>query len=299
MSYRDYDPLMGVGYFDVWMEGASFTNPASGSFAATLFRVVYDGAPGSFVVAQSGGPSTVGATNGLRWQQTAAGSGGTVRMIEARIEDATTFNNDMAMLSFYASAAQDGTPCEVEVVQFFGSGAGNPSGDVLALTQAFVADQAVALKTFSFPMPSTQSKMFGSNWDDCVKVRIKYPLATTFDVTVNELRFERGPVKTPFQYVPLSLKRAHIDRYLQVLNLHLGGNATGAGSYIYQSLPFKAHMRRVPTTSWSGANRRNLGSGGAPIVTYMKNFGGCAYIVSAAAGAFYALDEYLKMDARL
>lgn len=309
-EYRDYDPLLGTGYFDVWMEGNSFSNPASGSFAATLFRIIYDGTAGTFTVSQAGGPYSLGATNGIRWNQSVAGVGGSVKMIEARIEDATTFNQDEATLSFYASAAQDGTTCQIEVVQFFGSGgnpngpSGNASADVVVYSEWFTASsQGPKLKTFTFPVPSTQGKYFGVNMDDCLKVRVKFPHLSTFDVTLNELRIERGPVRTPFSHVPLSLKRAYIDRYLQVLNIHIGSHAAAANVYHYQSIPFKAHMRRVPTCTWSGNTRANLFAtapeNGLPTVTYMKNFGGCVYIRSAAAGAFYAIDEYLKMDARL
>lgn len=303
-DYRDYDPLMGTGYFDVWLEGTSFDNQANGSFAATLTRVVYDGSAGTFNVSQAGGPLSLGATNGLRWNQTVAGSGGTCRMIEPRIEDATTFNNDQATLSFYVSSAVSGVPMQVEIVQFFGSGGnangpgGNASADVTVFSDWFVAEQSTELRSFTFAVPSTAGKYFGANYDDCLKVRIKYPFASTFDVSVHELRLERGSVRTPFQAIPLSLKRNYIDRYIQVLSMHLGGNAASAGAYLYQSIPFKTHMRRIPTATWSGSTRANL-SGGVPVVTYMKNFGGCAYISSAAAGAFYALDEYLKLDARL
>lgn len=304
-EYRDHDPLLGTGYFDVWMEGNSFSNPASGDFAATLFRTLYDGSCGTFTVSQSGGPLAQGAGNGLRWNQTAAGSGSTYRMLEARIEDASTFNSDQATLSFYLSAAVAGVPIQVEVVQFFGSGGnangpgGNASSDVVALSDWTVATQTPFLVQAPFTMPSTAAKYFGANIDDCLKVRIKYPATGTFDVTINELRLERGPCRTSFSQVPLSLKHGYIDRYLQILNMHLGSNAAGASAYLYQSIPFKAAMRRVPTATWTGSTRQNLGSGGAPLQTYMKNFGGAAYIVSAAAGAFYALDEYLKLDARL
>lgn len=309
-TYRDYDPMMGVGYFDVWMEGNSFSNPASGSFAATLFRIVYDGTAGTFTVSQAGGPYSLGATNGIRWNQSVAGTGGSVKMIEARIEDATLFNQDNATVSFYASAATDGTPFQVEVVQFFGSG-GNPSGpggnassDVVAKSEWFTASSAgPSLKTLTFAMPSTQGKYFGVNMDDCLKVRFKFPHTSAFDVTLNEFRIERGSERTPFSHVPLSLKRGYIDRYLQVLNIHIGSHAAAANVYHYQSIPFRANMRRIPTPSWSGNLRANLFASapenGLPVATYLKQFGGSAYIRSAAAGAFYALDEYLKLDARL
>jgi hypothetical protein len=91
---EDYDPLMGAGYFDVWLEGASFATPVSGTCIATLFRALYDGAAGTFAIEQGGGPLVPGAPNGLRWSQTVAGSGSTYRMIEARIEDATLFSQD-------------------------------------------------------------------------------------------------------------------------------------------------------------------------------------------------------------
>lgn len=308
-NYRDYDPLMGTGYFDIWLEGTSFSTPASGTFVASLFRTIYDGSSGTFTISQGGGPMSQGATNGLRWNQTAAGSGGTARMIEARIEDGTIFNADKATLSFYIVASQDGVPVQAEVVQFFGSGGnpngpgGNASSDVTVLSKWFCATQGITLHTFTMDVPSTAGKYFGANFDDCLKVRIKFPANNTFDVTLHELRIERGPERTPFSHVPLALKWTHINRQIQVLSISMGGNAPGANTYLYESLPFRGNMRRVPTVSWAGATRGNLYTGapenGAPVATYMKDFGGCAYIRSAGAGAFYAIDEYLKLDARL
>jgi hypothetical protein len=152
-------------------------------------------------------------------------------------------------------------------------------------------------------MPSTQTKLFGSDYNDHLKVRVKLPPNATFDIVIREMRLERGPVRSPFSHVPLALKHALLDRFIQVLNFSISGVAAAADEYVYVPIPFRTPMRRVPTTSWSGPNRTNLHAGapeyGAPGAAYMKSFGGSAYIRSAAAGPFSGIDQYLKLDARL
>jgi hypothetical protein len=304
MAYldHDFDPMMGLGYFDVWIDATSLSTPASGSIAASVSRILYDGTPGTFVIDQAGGPLSVGASNGLRWNQTVAGAGSTYRMLETRIEDASTFNADNATLSFYASASVDGVPCTVEIVQFFGSG-GSPSSDVIVLSQGITVNSANTVQQFTVSMPSTAAKMFGSNWDDCIKVRVKFPPTSTFTVALQEMVFKRGSVRQRFSQVPLALKHQYLERYIQYHGVSIGFVAQAANAYLYQSLPFKTEMRAVPSVTFFGSNRTNLYASapenGAPVATYVTTYGASVYIRSASAGVFSALQEIVRLDARL
>lgn len=303
LADRDYEALMGLGYFNIWLDGNSFSNPISGSFAATLARILYDGSAGSFIVDQAGGPFSVGASNGLRWNQTAAGSGDTYRMLEWRIEDASAYNNGKATLSFFVTAGSGSPLIKAEVVQFFGSG-GSPSSDTICGSVTFNASTSIRRKVLTVDMPSTATKTFGTNMDDCVKVRIYLPNNAIFNVVLNELKFERGPIRTDFVQYPLSLQHSYIDRYLQYSTVSIGFTATAAGQYSYASIPFKQEMRKIPAITWStlsGHTEANLDASlaGHPAATYIQKFGATAFTFSAAAGACLALGQVAKMDARL
>lgn len=298
---RDYEAMMGMGYFNIWLTGNSFSNPASGSFVASLWRLFYDGTAGTFVVDQAGGPFSVGASNGLRWNQTAAGSGDTYRILEYRIEDASVYNNGKATLSFFLTAGTGSFPVKAEVVQFFGSG-GSPSSDVICGSQTFTATTTTTRFSLTVDMPSTASKTFGNNIDDCVKIRFYLPNNATFNCVFNEVKFERGPIMTPFSHIPLAIQQPFIDRYLQYTIVSIGFNATAAGQYMYTGIPYKTEMRRVPDRTWSGGSSANLDaslSGGRPATTSVQNYGAAAYIFSAAAGACYSINQILQLDARL
>ena len=298
---RDYEAMMGMGYFNIWITGNSFSNPASGSFIATLWRLFYDGTAGTFVVDQAGGPFSIGATNGLRWNQTVAGSGGTYRTIEYRVEDATVYNNGKATLSFFLTAGTGSFPVTAEVIQFFGSG-GSPSADVVCGSQAFTATTTATRFSLTVDMPSTGSKTFGNNIDDCVKIRFYLPNNVTFNCVFNEVKLERGPIMTPFSQIPLAIQQPFVDRYLQYTIVSIGFNATAAGQYMYAGIPYKTEMRRIPDCVWSGGSSANLDAsltGGRPATTSVAKYGGTAYIFSAAGGASYSINQLLQLDARL
>ena len=302
LSDRDYEAMMGMGYFNVWLTGNTFASPATNSFVASNWRVIYDGTAGTFVVDQAGGPFSVGATNGLRWNQTVAGTGDTYRTVEYRIEDATTYNNGKATLSCFLTGAT-AFNVKLEVVQFFGTG-GSPSSAVVCGDQTFAVTTSTKRFSLTVDMPSTASKTFGSNFDDCVKIRVYFPTNAVFNCVINELKFERGPIRTPFMAVPLALQYAYLARYIQFSSVSIGFNATGAGQYQYAPIPFNGELRRAPTVTFfnlSGASVGNLDASlsSRPATTYLQRYAATAYIFSAAAGACFALGQGVQLDARL
>lgn len=304
LADRDYECMMGMGYFNIWLEGTTFSSPASDTHVATLWRAQYDGTSGTFTVDQAGGPLSVGAYNGLRWRQTVAGVGSTYRQLEYRVEDATTYNNGKATLSFLAQCETGTVACSASVTQFFGTG-GSPSADVVALTQAFTVTTSWQRFSITFDMPSTGSKTFGSDINDCLKVAIGFPATGTFNVALQEVKLERGAIRTPFSALPLSLQHNYLDRYIQFVSVSIGFTATAADQYEYQALPFRTEMRRIPdATDWSdlsGATVTNLHASlsSRPATTYLEKYCGTAYIRSAAAGACVAIGQRLLLDARL
>ena len=302
LSDRDWEAMMGMGYFNIWLTGNTFSNPTTNSFVATNWRVLYDGTAGTFVVDQAGGPFSIGASNGLRWNQTVAGAGDTYRTVEYRIEDASTYNAGKATLSFFLTG---GTSFNVttEIVQFFGTG-GSPSADVVCGTTTFAVTASTKRFSLTVDMPSTAAKTFGTNINDCVKIKMYFPINAVFNCVLNEVVFERGPIRTPFMAVPLSVQHEYIARYLQYSAVSIGFNATGAGQYMYGPISFKSVMRTTPIIAWAnlaGAVTANLDASlaGRPAYNYMQNYCGTVYIFSAAAGVCYALGQQIQLDARL
>jgi len=302
LSDRDYEAMMGMGNFNVWLTGNTFSNPVTNSFVATNWRVLYDGTAGTFVVDQAGGPFSIGATNGLRWNQTVAGAGDTYRTVEYRIEDASVYSAGKATLSLILTG---GTSFNVttEIVQFFGTG-GSPSADVVCGTTTFAVTSSAKRFSLTVDMPSTAAKTFGTNINDCIKIRVYFPINAVFNCVLNEVVFERGPIRTPFMAVPLSVQHSYIARYLQYSAVSIGFNATGAGQYMYGPINFKSVMRNIPAITWAnlaGAVTANLDASlaGRPAYNYMQNYCGNAYIFSAAAGVCYALGQQIQLDSRI
>lgn len=305
-----FDPMCGMGFFNSWLEGTSFSSPANGTHVASLFRVIYDGDPGVFTVSLGAGPYVQGAKNNLRWEQTTAGFGSTYRMIEARIADATMFHNGLATVSFYGTSSVDGIPVQVEIVQNFGTG-GNPnsptgqaSDEVVVFSDWAALTQGTKKVQFSFSVPSCGAKYFGNNWDDHVKVRIKVPATSVFDVTLGELFFQEGGASAAIDLprTATASQAQHLDQHLQILKVSLQGEAVVAGRYFHATIPFRTLMRQTPVATCSGpANlRTNLHTDTpVPLTTYMSPAGGCMFIRAANVGAFFAIDHFLKLDARL
>lgn len=300
LADRDYEALMGMGSFNVWLEGTSFSSPANNSFVASLWRAQYDGTAGTFSVDQAGGPLSVGAFNGIRWNQTVAGSGSTYRQLEYRIEDATTYNNGKATLSFIASCEAGTVNVSASVRQFFGSG-GSPSADVVVATKTFTVTTTPQRFDLTVDMPSTASKTFGSNFDDCLKLSIGFPATGVFNVALQQVRFERGAIRSVFQATPLALQYTHIDRYLQFVPLSIVGRAVGAGEQTHTPIPFKSEMRRAPTITVDGAALSGAVTNvtGGVQTNYAQRYGAMAFIQSTGAGVYSATGQLIKMDARI
>ena len=298
---RDEDAMGGLGDFDIWDEGNSFSTPASGTRVADLWKVLYDGTSGTFGIDQAGGPLIIGAGNGLRWNQTVAGVGSTYRILQFDIEDASQFNGDYATVSFYASAAAP-TTVSVGLAQYFGTG-GSPSAEVAVGAQSFTFGTTVKLFTYTVAVPSTAAKTFGSNFNDSLKVQIYFPATGTFDVYLHQVKIERGRVRKPWMQVSLAKKHLYISRYLQFAVMSIGGTASGASQYLYSQVPFKAEMRAAPTITANygtvaGAANANTTPANMQC-TGSSKYGATCYIVSTGAGAFYDISRLIRLDARL
>lgn len=120
------------GSLDFWQRGFSFSSPASGSFTADRFSVFYDGTPGTFVVSKNDhGLSDLPwqPRRYIRWQQSVAGSGDTVRALRHKIEGVRSYANKTVSISLWGNATGSAVPVSVGIQQFFGTG-GSPSSPI-------------------------------------------------------------------------------------------------------------------------------------------------------------------------
>lgn len=302
-AFQGFEATVGAGSFVFWLTGTVFNNPVSGSYVATLWKVIYDGTVGTCVVEQNGGPLAPGAPNNLEWSQTVAGAGDTVRYLMYPIEDGSVYNNQTATLSFYAYAGSGAPTITAEVVQFFGTG-GAPSAPVVVASQNFVLSGAVTQYVITMNVPSTAGKTFGSNFDDSLQIRLHVPINATFDIVFSEVKLENTPAVTPFSPIPYAIMAANIERYLQFTIIDIGFTAAAAGQFTYSTIPYKTAMRKAPAITWftvAGGSVGNLDAGlaGRPGLQFLQNYGGGCYIESAAAGACFAIGQAAMLDARL
>lgn len=300
-AFAGYEAMMGAGSFIVWQEGTTFTNPASGSHAATLWDITYDGTPGTFTVSQNGGPLAVGAPNNLEWKSTVAGTGGTFKKLMYPIEDASVYNTQTCTFSFLAYAASGSPNLTAKVIQHFGTG-GSPSADVVASTQTYPLTNGWTLYTATFAMPSTAAKTFGSNFNDYVAIEFDLPLNSTFDIVLSEVRLQNTPVATPFNPIPYSVVLGNIQRFYQQGVLSMGGVATAAAQQFYAPIPFKSVMRGItPNITFSLLSGGSVGNitTSLPNFNYSSPMGAAAWIQSTAAGVTFAQGIQFIVDARL
>lgn len=298
--YDEEDAIVN-GAFVYWPEGTLFNDPVSGSHLAGVHKILYDGTSGTFEASLGGGPLSVGATNGLRWHQIAAGVGSTFRLLEHRIEDASVFNSTKATLSWgFTNSGASPVTVSVYLIQYFGSG-GSPSADVTIGSKAGISVPVGSSRhVLTVDVPSTAGKTFGSNFNDCVKVQFYLPPTGVFDLTWWEMKYQRGPVRTPYKIIKYNEIIKAVERFVCIKRIALSGLAAGAGEYAYEMV-MVAPMRgaAAPTVTYSFGTKINLDALD-PRTNFSEQTTGCVsvYVQSAAAGAFYG-EGYVKLDTRL
>lgn len=190
------------GDFEQWLAGTSLSTPASGSETADTFFVRYDGTIGTFTVSRQA--FTVGQTDVpeepkyfLRWDHTSGGSGSTFRDLEWKNEVGVRWAaGEDGNLGFYIRGASS-YQVTVKIFQDFGTG-GSPSSAVQVNSLTVDVTTSWQFVDLSQQFPSIAGKTLGSNNDDCVKVRISFPLNTTFRADIATFQIARGDRTSKF-----------------------------------------------------------------------------------------------------
>lgn len=181
------------GTLDKWNNGTSFSTPSTLTETADAWQVEYDGSIGTFTVSRQSftlGQTTVPGNPRyfLRWDQSAAGSGSTVRRFRVKIPKANWRQGQKLTRRVWLKADTNRT-VTAKVIQTFGTG-GSPSADVTCDSQSWSVTAAWQQFEVTVTMPSITGKTLGSNLDDGIYLTLEFPLnvTMTMDVAVDDVR---------------------------------------------------------------------------------------------------------------
>lgn len=234
------------GDFQVAQRGTSFSIPGNGAYTLDRWLVSYDGTIGTFAVSQQS--HTVGQTDVpdspeffMRWNQTAAGSGSTIRRFEHRIEGVRTLATKVAAVSFYAKA-DSARNVVGALVQGFGSGG---SADVSTALGTFGLTTSWQKFTAQVTVPSITGKTVGTG--NYLNLRLSLPINTTMTIDISHVQVEES-APTPFEQRANAFEYDLCQRYYQTVRAWVETFTDGDST-----IPFKAVMVAAPTISGGGA----------------------------------------------
>jgi len=206
------------GNFDIWQRGASFTTPANGSYVADRWSVYYDGTPGTFTVDQRswalGSHPLFEKSYYLRWSQTIASSGSTLRQLAQKIESVRTLAGKQASVSFVAWA-DSARSVQITLLQSFGTG-GTPSAYVP--TPVGTVNLTTTPTRYVLPavtLPGIAGKTLGATDDGFLSLVFSLPNNSTFIFNVDCVQVEEGTVATAIEQRPIQTELAQCQRYYE------------------------------------------------------------------------------------
>jgi hypothetical protein len=267
------------GDFGVWQRGTSFSNPASGSFTADRWSVVWDGTGATRTVSQQAftpGSAPVAGYEGryfYRFAQSVAGSGGTYNLFQNRMEDVRTFAGQTVTISFWAKAAANTNLVKLNWEQDYGTG-GSPSGTTSFDLSTGTISLTTSWQRFSYTVsiPSIDGKTLGTTTTGYAGLRIWLPTNSTFTVDFWGVQVEAGSVVTPFQTATGTIQGelAACQRYYVRFNssasfpyaLFTLGAGTGSSTNCVGWTSLPVEMRIVPQSVEYGGTIRIIPFGG-------------------------------------
>jgi hypothetical protein len=192
------------GDFNVWQRGTSFSNPATGSFQADRWSVVWDGTGATRTISRQ----TFAAGNVIpgyefnyfyRFAQSVAGTGASYNLFQNRIEDVTTYAGQTVTISFWAKAAANTNLVQLNLEQDFGTG-GSPSPTISNNLSTGTITITTSWQRFSYTttVPSISGKTIGTTTPGYLGFRVWVPINATFTLDFVGFQIEPGSVATPF-----------------------------------------------------------------------------------------------------
>jgi len=266
------------GGFGIWQRGTSFSNPASATYTADRWIVVYDGTGATRTISQqtfTPGTAPVSGYEGttfLRYAQTVAGTGNTANSIAQRIEDVRAFAGQTVTLSFWAKADAARTVTSY-AIQNFGSGG---SGDVVTTFAAHSVTTGWTRFTATIAIPSISGKTIGTGSFLELEV-LRFGDGATRIIDIWGVQIEAGSVATPFQTAT-----GTVQGELAACQRYYWRNTTGAAygrmawgmadttTTVYLTTNCPVPMRVIPTSLDYSSNLRVSDTVGNQAVTSMS-----------------------------
>jgi hypothetical protein len=241
------------GNFDIWQRSTSNTaTSGSGGYLTTdRWAGYWDGTIGSVTFSQQS--FSLGQTDVpgepkyfFRWNQTAAGSGSTYRILLQKIEGVRTLAGKNLTVSFWAKA-DSSRSITLQIGQEFGTG-GSPSATVYTTGDTDNLTTSWQKFTCTIAVPSISGKTLGTGGNDCLTWFFILPLNTTMTLDFAQIQVEEGSVATAFEQRHIGDELALCQRYFQTAYLLFSGDVTSGQTY-YTRMPVSTHMRTNPTTA--------------------------------------------------
>lgn len=290
-------PLAGLrnkilnGDFRIWQRGTSVAVAASGDFSgADRWRVGYDGSGATRTLSRQafapGQTDVPGEPEFFhRFEQSAAGSGGSINRLLTRIENVRTLAGRRATLSFHAKADASRT-LGLHVAQRFGSG-GSSEVSIEGAPASVSLTTAWARFEIGFDIPSISGKTVGA--DSFLQIDFRMPVDETFAIDLANIQLEAGLVATPFEERPLGLELALCQRYYEAgdgLGALWAGSAVNGSTY-YVGTTFRVEKRASPTVLLTNASASGFGTTpGTPAASVVGFIEGRAATSTVNAGYF-------------
>jgi hypothetical protein len=266
------------GDFGIWQRGTSFSNPATGSFQADRWSVVWNGTGATRTISRQ----TFVAGNVIpgyefnyfyRFAQSVAGTGASYNLFQNRIEDVTTYAGQTVTISFWAKAAANTNLAQLNLEQDFGTG-GSPSATISNSISTGTITITTSWQRFSYTttVPSISGKTIGTTTPGYLGFRVWVPINETFTLDFVGFQIEAGSTATNFTTSTGTIQGelAACQRYYQT-SFDLGQTPAHNGSYYgemtlscvnggfntnsYGAILFPTKMRNAPTVNiWNTRN---------------------------------------------
>jgi hypothetical protein len=307
------------GDFSISQRGTSFVDPVSGGYTLDRWLSAFNGTAGTYTVSQetfTPGTAPVAGyegTNFLRYAVSVAGTGGTIRAIDQRIENVRVFAGQTATISFWAKADSNRS-IGLELTQVFGSGGSTAVTTTLTSQNATTAWTRF---TETVTVPSVSGKTIGAG--SYLTLRFRIPYGTTSTIDFWGVQVEQGATATAFQTATGTIQGelAACQRYFQAYGTgentaeSIAGGSSFSTTQSAHVLALITAMRTAPSLSVSAAGdfavaQPGVGAATCTAIALAANTSGkqsvqiTATLASGGAGTNkYVILEANKTAARL
>lgn len=258
------------GDFDYWQRGSTFSTPASLQFVADRFQVQHDGSIGAFTLDRQA--FALGQTDVpdepkyfMRWDQTGAGSGQTVKRINHKIESVRTLAGKTIQVKFYAKVGLSTQAITVGAIQNFGTG-GSPSSEVTVTAKSRTLTTSWQAFNVELVIPSISGKTIGNDGNDYLNIVINLPLNATFSADLSHMQVYEGTSNK--HWTRAQNEASAVYRYFYAIIATAGGIGNGhvtTGGAFRSAFDFKSVMRAIPSLVTVGGS---LSSGDLTVNDY-------------------------------